>query len=45
MENVAAPLLYARGKAYYQRRRSALEMLDRVGLSAARSHAGEAVRW
>jgi putative ABC transport system ATP-binding protein len=34
VENVAAPLLYARGKAYYQRRRSALEMLDRVGLSA-----------
>ena len=34
VENVAAPLLYARGKAYYQRRRSALEMLDRVGLAA-----------
>jgi putative ABC transport system ATP-binding protein len=31
-ENVAAPLLYARGREYLTRRRAALEMLDRVGL-------------
>ncbi len=34
VENVAAPLLYARGRAYLHRNRTALEMLDRVGLSA-----------
>jgi putative ABC transport system ATP-binding protein len=33
-ENVAAPLLYARGTAYLRRRRAAREMLDRVGLGA-----------
>jgi putative ABC transport system ATP-binding protein len=33
-ENVAAPLLYARGREYLTRRRVALEMLDRVGLGA-----------
>jgi putative ABC transport system ATP-binding protein len=33
-ENVAAPLLYARGRAYLGRRRTAREMLDRVGLGA-----------
>jgi putative ABC transport system ATP-binding protein len=31
-ENVAAPLLYARGREYLARRRAAREMLDRVGL-------------
>jgi putative ABC transport system ATP-binding protein len=31
-ENVAAPLLYARGTDYLRRRRTAREMLDRVGL-------------
>jgi putative ABC transport system ATP-binding protein len=31
-ENVAAPLLYARGREYLRRRRAAREMLDRVGL-------------
>jgi putative ABC transport system ATP-binding protein len=31
-ENVAAPLLYARGRDYLHRRRTAREMLDRVGL-------------
>src|SRR3954465_4559893 len=31
-ENVAAPLLYARGREYLTRRRAAREMLDRVGL-------------
>jgi putative ABC transport system ATP-binding protein len=31
-ENVAAPLLYARGRDYLTRRRAAREMLDRVGL-------------
>ncbi len=30
-ENVAAPLLYARGRAYLTRSRAAREMLDRVG--------------
>jgi putative ABC transport system ATP-binding protein len=33
-ENVAAPLLYARGRAFLGRRRTAREMLDRVGLGA-----------
>jgi putative ABC transport system ATP-binding protein len=33
-ENVAAPLLYARGRDYLRRRRTAREMLDRVGLGA-----------
>ncbi|HYO37884.1 MAG TPA: ATP-binding cassette domain-containing protein, partial [Geodermatophilus sp.] len=33
-ENVAAPLLYARGRDYLLRRRTAREMLDRVGLGA-----------
>jgi len=33
-ENVAAPLLYARGREYLTRRRTAREMLDRVGLGA-----------
>ncbi len=33
-ENVAAPLLYASGRAYLRRRRTAREMLDRVGLGA-----------
>lgn len=31
-ENVAMPLSYAKGKAFWQRRRLAEEMLDRVGL-------------
>jgi putative ABC transport system ATP-binding protein len=34
VENVAAPLLYARGRAYLHRTRTAREMLDRVGLGA-----------
>jgi putative ABC transport system ATP-binding protein len=34
VENVAAPLLYARGSAFLRRRRTAQEMLDRVGLGA-----------
>ena len=34
VENVAAPLLYARGGAFLSRRRTAAEMLDRVGLGA-----------
>jgi putative ABC transport system ATP-binding protein len=33
-ENVAAPLLYARGRDYLRRRRTARELLDRVGLGA-----------
>jgi putative ABC transport system ATP-binding protein len=33
-ENVAAPLLYARGRDYLTRRRAAREMLDLVGLGA-----------
>ena len=33
-ENVAAPLLYARGREYLTRRHTAREMLDRVGLGA-----------
>jgi putative ABC transport system ATP-binding protein len=33
-ENVAAPLLYARGRDYLTRRRAAREMLDRVGLGS-----------
>jgi putative ABC transport system ATP-binding protein len=33
-ENVAAPLLYARGRSYLRRMRTAREMLDRVGLGA-----------
>ena len=33
-ENVAAPLLYARGRDYLHRRRTARELLDRVGLGA-----------
>jgi putative ABC transport system ATP-binding protein len=32
LENVAAPLLYARGRQFWARRRLAAEMLDRVGL-------------
>lgn len=32
IENVAMPLSYAKGKAFWQRRRLAEEMLDRVGL-------------
>ncbi|GAA2719466.1 ABC transporter ATP-binding protein [Cellulomonas aerilata] len=34
LENVAAPLLYARGRAFWSRSRLAAEMLDRVGLGA-----------
>ncbi len=34
VENVAAPLLYARGRAFLTRRRAAADMLDRVGLGA-----------
>jgi putative ABC transport system ATP-binding protein len=34
VENVAAPLLYARGRDYLGRRRAAAEMLDLVGLGA-----------
>ena len=34
VENVAAPLLYARGRNYLRRRRTAADMLDLVGLSA-----------
>jgi putative ABC transport system ATP-binding protein len=33
VENVAAPLLYARGRDYLRRRGTAHEMLDRVGLA------------
>ena len=33
LENVAMPLNYASGRAFYTRRRAAAEMLDRVGLS------------
>ena len=33
-ENVAAPLLYARGREYLTRRRAAREMLDLVGLGS-----------
>jgi putative ABC transport system ATP-binding protein len=33
VENVAAPLLYARGRAFLGRTRAAREMLDRVGLA------------
>jgi putative ABC transport system ATP-binding protein len=33
-ENVAAPLLYARGRSYLTRTRTAREMLERVGLGA-----------
>src|SRR3954453_22929725 len=33
-ENVAAPLLYARGRSYLRRNRTAREILDRVGLAA-----------
>lgn len=32
-ENVAAPMLYARGRDFLTRRRAALEVLDRVGLA------------
>jgi len=32
LENVAAPLLYARGRAFWSRTRLAAEMLERVGL-------------
>jgi putative ABC transport system ATP-binding protein len=32
LENVAAPLLYASGRAFWRRHRIAAEMLDRVGL-------------
>jgi putative ABC transport system ATP-binding protein len=34
LENVAAPLLYATGRAYLTRHRAAREMLERVGLGA-----------
>ena len=34
LENVMTPLLYARGKQFWQRERIALEMLDRVGLAS-----------
>jgi putative ABC transport system ATP-binding protein len=34
VENVAAPLLYARGGAFLRRRRTAREMLDLVGLGS-----------
>ena len=34
LENVAAPLLYARGRDYLRRRRAAAEMLELVGLGA-----------
>ena len=33
LENVVAPLLYARGRAFWRRRHTAQEMLDRVGLA------------
>ncbi|GAA3339359.1 hypothetical protein GCM10017714_14570 [Curtobacterium pusillum] len=33
LENVEVPLLYATGRAFWARRRLALEMLDRVGLA------------
>ena len=33
-ENVAAPLLYSRGRQFWQRTKLAREMLDRVGLGA-----------
>ncbi|WP_165066904.1 ABC transporter ATP-binding protein [Marisediminicola senii] len=33
LENVQTPLLYATGRQFWQRRRLAAEMLDRVGLS------------
>jgi len=33
IENVEVPLLYATGRAFWHRRRLALEMLDRVGLA------------
>ena len=33
VENVEVPLLYASGRAFWSRRRAALEMLDRVGLA------------
>ncbi len=32
LENVAAPLLYAKGREFWQRRRIAAQMLERVGL-------------
>ncbi|PZR54973.1 ABC transporter ATP-binding protein [Xylanimonas oleitrophica] len=32
VENVAAPLLYARGRKFWQRKRLATQMLERVGL-------------
>ncbi|WP_448062822.1 ABC transporter ATP-binding protein [Cellulomonas hominis] len=32
LENVAAPLMYARGRQFWSRRRIAAEMLERVGL-------------
>jgi len=32
LENVAAPLMYARGKQFWNRRRLATQMLERVGL-------------
>lgn len=34
LDNVITPLLYARGTAFWRRRELAMEMLDRVGLSA-----------
>lgn len=40
-ENVAAPLLYARGADFWQRRRRALDALDRVGLSHRAASAPE----
>ncbi|MCA0146905.1 ABC transporter ATP-binding protein [Blastococcus sp. LR1] len=41
VENVAAPLLYARGRDFLRRRRTAAEMLDRVGLGARADHVPE----
>ncbi len=40
-ENVAAPLLYARGADFWQRRRRALDALERVGLSHRAASAPE----
>ncbi|RBY86724.1 ABC transporter ATP-binding protein [Blastococcus sp. TBT05-19] len=41
VENVAAPLLYARGRDFLRRRRTAAEMLERVGLGARAEHVPE----
>ena len=42
-ENVAAPLLYARGRDYLRRRRTARELLDRVGLGERAVHVAHAL--